>query len=166
MSDAEFLAAPKAKTALGKGKAVEGIRALRERMAREIPAFALAVDLDDRAESFCREVRNDLRDERKKQQLDQSVAAKRLDMTQSAISKIENGEGDLGLKTVFRYAHALGLRPVCMFVPDSDRLFPSEVHSTQAQAVRAAQEFQLGLVRATCNTVSHAVASLARAFDK
>lgn len=148
------------------GKAVSGIRALRNRLAAESPGFALAIDVERQSERFCQEVRDGLRGQRKKMGLDQVAVAKRLDMTQSAVSKIEAGEGDIGLKTVFRYAQSLGLRPVCVFIPTGDQLF-SDTPGEQVQmseTARAAEDFQIGLVRDTCDSVSSAMVSFARTF--
>jgi transcriptional regulator with XRE-family HTH domain len=142
------------------GKAIDGIRALRAQLADENPAYAAAVEVEDDAESFCREVRAKLRKERKGRSLDQTAVAELLDMTQSAVSKIESGEGDIGMKTVFRYAHALGLIPVCTFMADSRRLF-SDADVATAKAV---QTFQTGLVKDTSEAVSSAVADFARSF--
>jgi transcriptional regulator with XRE-family HTH domain len=150
----ETSAAPK------EGKAILGIRALRSQLADENPAYAAAVEVEDDAESFCREVRAKLRKERKGRSLDQTAVAELLDMTQSAVSKIESGEGDIGMKTVFRYAHALGLIPVCTFMADSRRLF-SDADVATAKAV---QTFQTGLVKDTSEAVSSAVADFARSF--
>lgn len=151
----------RAKAAVKEGKAIEGIRALRSQLVEDNPAYALAVDLENEAESFCRDVRNTLREQRKAQKLDQSELAARLDMTQSAVSKIESGDGDIGVKTIFRYAQALGLIPVCLLVPDSRRLFPES-----AAAAAEAQHLQTDFVKETTHAMSSAVAGLARAFNE
>lgn len=162
------------------GKAIEGLRALRTQLAEGNPAYELAVELENDAESFCGEVRSSLRNLRKSQGFDQKSVAELLDMTQSAVSKIENGDGDLGVKTVFRYAHALGLRPVCVFVPTGRQLFCDQLQeaaeekavpaaafrSAMSEAAKAAEEFQIDLVRDTCNRVSSAMAGFARVFHK
>lgn len=144
------------------GKAVAGIRALRSQLAEENPAFGDAVALADEAESFCRVVRGNLREQRKARGLDQSAVARLLDMTQSAVSKIESGEGDIGMKTVFRYAHALSLLPVCVFVPDSSQLFAKGTGA----AAKAARDIQTGLVKDTSDVMSSALAGFARAFNE
>lgn len=99
------------------GKAVAAVRAMRNRLAAESSLFKDAVSVEAEAEKFCRDIRKQLREQRNDQKVDQSVVGKRLDMSQSAVSKIETGDGDIGLKTIFRYARALGLRPDCFFVP-------------------------------------------------
>jgi transcriptional regulator with XRE-family HTH domain len=38
-------------------------------------------------------------------------------MSQSAVSRFEKGEGDIGLMTLCRYATSLGLQPAITFVP-------------------------------------------------
>jgi transcriptional regulator with XRE-family HTH domain len=144
------------------GKALEGIRALRSQLIEGNPAYAAAVDLENSAESFCRDVRNNLREQRKGLGLDQKAVGDLLDLTQSAVSKIESGEGDLGLKTVFRYAHALGLVPVCMFLPDSEQLFPEKA----AAAAKITRKFQTEFVKDTSNALSQALTGLARSLSE
>lgn len=155
-------APPRRTTGAKEGKAIEGIRALRAQLAEGNPAYVVAVDVENETERFCRDLRASLRDQRRAQKLDQTDVAERLDMTQSAVSKIESGDGDIGMKTVFRYAHALGLVPVCIFLPDSSQLFPKSA----AAAARAAQDFQTDLVKETSNALSSAVAGLARAYNE
>lgn len=144
------------------GQAVEGIRALQTELAALNPRYADAVELESDAENFCRDVRRGLRENRRAQGLDQADVGRMLDLTQSAVSKIESGEGDIGLKTIFRYAYALGLIPVCTFLPDSSRLFPQ----VAAGAAKAVQDFQTGLVKDTSEAVANAVAGFARSFSK
>lgn len=140
--------------AIAEGKAVEGVRAMRGRLARTIPGYEHAVEAEDHAERFCRELRQSLRDLRKKMGLDQKTLAERLDMTQSAVSKMENGEGDFGVKTLFRFAHALGLQPVFGFVPAAS--------ATASAAEKAVEDFQIDLVKDTFHKVSNAMAGFAR----
>jgi len=135
-------------------KAVAGVRGMRGRLARTIAGYGEAVEAEGHAESFCRELRQSLREQRKQMQLDQKTLAERLDMTQSAISKIESGEGDFGVKTLFRYAHALGLRPVFTYMAASS--------ATASEAERAMEEIQVELVKDTFHKVSSAMAGLAR----
>jgi transcriptional regulator with XRE-family HTH domain len=144
------------------GKAVKAIRALRSQLTEMNPAFGDAVALEDEAERFCREARSSLREQRKAQGLDQSDVAKLLDMTQSAVSKIESGEGDIGMKTVFRYAQALGLIPVFTLMQDGSRLLPAEA----AYAVKAMRSFQTSVVKETSEAASSAAANLARSIGK
>jgi transcriptional regulator with XRE-family HTH domain len=137
-------------------KAVAGVRALRRRLAETIPAYQEAVARETDAEAFCRELRASLRDQRKGLGIDQRTLAERLDMTQSAVSKIENGEGDFGVKTLFRYAQALGLRPVCGFIQTGA--------PAATEAEKAAQQFQIDFVKETFGKVSSAAAGIARAL--
>jgi transcriptional regulator with XRE-family HTH domain len=149
----------------GAAKAVSGIRAMRDRLSKENPDMKAAIGIEAEAEQFCQEVRAGLRDERKKQGIDQSKLAESLDLTQSAISKIEGGQGDLGVKTVFRYAHALGLRPICIFVPTAGRLFQFAREGgvgglktmITPHAAQAFAQAQVNLVRQTCSNVSNAM---------
>jgi transcriptional regulator with XRE-family HTH domain len=144
------------------GKAVKAIRALRSQLTEMNPAFSGAVALEDAAERFCREVRENLRDQRKAHGLDQSAVAEILDMTQSAVSKIESGEGDIGMKTVFRYANALGLIPVFTLMEDGSLLLPAEA----THAAEAVRSFQTSVVKETSQAASSAAASLARSIGK
>lgn len=149
-----------------------GIRAMRDRLARTSEPFRAALDIDVEAEQFCREVRNNLRELRMDRGLEQSVLAKELDMTQSAVSKVETSIGDLGIKTVFRYAHALGLRPVCVFVPSAEQLIKEMPHRrSEAKrgsvvmtpaAAAAFEAVQVELVRSVSDSVSNVMNGLAR----
>jgi DNA-binding XRE family transcriptional regulator len=104
-----------------KSKAVAGIQALRDRLSKSSPGFAKASDAEARMEAFCASVRNDLQLRRRNKNLNQEEVAGRLNLTQSAISKIEAGDGDIGLRTIYRYAGAIGLRPIVTFTPDEER---------------------------------------------
>ena len=102
-------------------KAAEGIGALRRRLAEASPDFAAASAEEAWIDQFCAYVRRQLQEHRERQGLLQGDVAQRLGLTQSAISKIESGRGDLGLRTVARYARALGLRPNLTFSPDREQ---------------------------------------------
>jgi transcriptional regulator with XRE-family HTH domain len=155
-------------------KPTVGIRAMRDRLVRESVPFRSAVEAEAEIERFCQEVRNDLRELRLSRNLDQSFVAKQLDMTQSAVSKVETSSGDVGIKTMFRYARALGFRPVCVFIPSAEQLFkdaPTETGSkvpsasvpmTQEAAV-AFEEVQVKLVRSVSDSVSNVINGFARA---
>lgn len=163
--------APLDATKPSQGEAADGVRVMRDRLARQNPEFKAAVDLEVEAEDFCREIRDDLRHHRKLNGFDQSAIAKRLDMSQSAISKIETADGDIGVKTIFRYARALGLHPVCVFVPAAEQVFDipdieMSGNVSRAAAVRALdplgaalafQKAELGLIRDMCKSVSNAM---------
>lgn len=159
-----------------RGRAAAGVRALRERLAGEVPAFGAAAASEAAGEAFCRQIRTDLRRERKIRGVDQTAMAALLDMTQSAVSKIETGDGDLGVKTVFRFAHALGLQPVCIFVPTGSYLLqeaPESGHAPKGtenpapatdQFVKAIEDLQVGLIRETSEKVTSAMQNFARAI--
>jgi transcriptional regulator with XRE-family HTH domain len=150
-----YIKVPLPRKAREDDKAVAGVRAFRRRLAETVPAYGEAVALENEAEAFCRELRLSLREQRKRAGLDQRALADRLDMTQSAVSKIESGEGDFGLKTLFRYAQALGLRPVCGFIPTG---------TAETEAEKAAQQFQIDFVKEAFGKVSSAAAGIARAL--
>jgi ribosome-binding protein aMBF1 (putative translation factor) len=99
--------------------ATRGIRALRSRLAEQNPEFAAAEGISAGADAFCADVRRMLRDHREKQSATQTDVARKLAVRQSLISKVESAEGDLGLKTVYKYALALGFRPALVLLPIS-----------------------------------------------
>jgi transcriptional regulator with XRE-family HTH domain len=170
-------------TDTGEAEAIVGVHAMRDRLARQSPEFKAAVDLEREAEDFCREIRDDLRQQRRLKGLDQGAVATRLDMGQSAVSKIETADGDIGIKTIFRYARALGLHPVCVFVPAAEQIFEvcdldQSGNVARAAAVMACnpvvaagafQKAELGLIRDMCKSVSvamrGAMAGIVRGID-
>ncbi len=103
-----------------KSKAAAGIRALRDRLSNSSPDFAKASNAEASMDAFCASIRYALQMRRREKDLTQEEMAYRLNLTQSAISKIEIGKGDLGLRTLYRYAAAIGLRPVVTFTPDEE----------------------------------------------
>ncbi len=127
-------------------KAVAGVRSLRERLEQLSPVHASVAETSKKAESFCRSVRADLRSLRKQRGIDQTELAKGLDMSQSAVSKVETGSGDLGLKTLHRFADALGFRPVVLLVP-SHRAVPVQKRSGRAAVARSRGRVGYGDVR-------------------
>jgi transcriptional regulator with XRE-family HTH domain len=104
------------------------------------PEFWAAEAAERDAESLCAKVRKDLRDKRKSLRVEQATIAKKMDLSQSAISKIENGKGDIGLKTLYRYANALGQRPLFLFIPThiTSREESDQTHISERQADSAA----------------------------
>jgi transcriptional regulator with XRE-family HTH domain len=91
--------------------------ALRDRLADANPRFKAAASIERDAEAFCEKIRSDLRSHRIALGVSQKELAGRLELGQSAISKIESGRGDLSLKMVFRLAEALGLESAYAFGP-------------------------------------------------
>ena len=128
-------------------KAVAGVKALRDRLQELAPPGAL--EADENADVFCQAVRLNLRTLRKQCQVDQSELAKRLDMTQSAVSKIEGGTGDLGLKTLYRYVEALGHRPELLLLQSY-------------QSASAIEEAQSKLLRSMSESISASMAQLVK----
>jgi transcriptional regulator with XRE-family HTH domain len=98
-------------------KALAGIEAIRNKLRSGNAKFAAAETAVRDAEAFCAFIRSELRIRRKEAGLDQTQVGEKLNLTQSAISKIENGRGDLGLETLYAYAEAVGLRPSVTFAP-------------------------------------------------
>lgn len=123
---------------LRKSKAEAGIAALRRRLAAEHADFAAAADAEAEGERFCAAIRRELQAVRRDRKLQQEDVAKRLNLTQSAISKIETGQGDIGLRTLHRYARALGLRPVMTLVPEEEAEAAEAVQEDSAATVERA----------------------------
>jgi transcriptional regulator with XRE-family HTH domain len=103
-------------------KALAGLEVMRQRLRKESDNFSVAEAAVNKAVAFCASVRAELRQRRNELKLDQSQVGQKLNLSQSAVSKIENGRGDIGLLTVYEYAEAVGLRPVLTFVPAAQAL--------------------------------------------
>jgi transcriptional regulator with XRE-family HTH domain len=97
------------------GRAAHGLKAFSDDLARENPRFAEGLDLEEAADRFCDSIRKDLKQLRKAAGVDQGALAQAMSLTQSAVSRIETGRGDIGLKTIFRYACALERLPSLSF---------------------------------------------------
>jgi transcriptional regulator with XRE-family HTH domain len=98
---------------------LSGLGALRNRLADADPGFRAAARVERDAEALCERIRNDLKSHRVALGVSQKELAKRLELSQPAISKIESGRGDLSIKMVYRVADALGLKSVHAFAPAS-----------------------------------------------
>jgi DNA-binding XRE family transcriptional regulator len=99
-----------------KSKAGKGMNAIRNRLRDANPKLAEAEAAEREIDDFCAALRRELQRVRVDHKLHQEDLAAMLELTQPTISKIESGHGDIGLRTVFRYARALGLRPSIKFV--------------------------------------------------
>ncbi|MEA3033721.1 MAG: hypothetical protein QOH86_1737 [Sphingomonadales bacterium] len=95
----------------GSDRAREGLAGFRDRLREEIPAITDALDVEEWAEAYCDAVRDAMRAQRRAAGLDQRAVARAMDISQSAVSRLENGRGDLGLKSLYRYARAIGIEP-------------------------------------------------------
>jgi|GEM_PF-1896101 len=84
---------------------------------RTLPkAVQRQVDRQNAAAEYCGQVRNALKALRKQRGRSQKQIAEAMGVNQSVISRIErDGNTEIGLDTVFRYAQALGLQPVLQF---------------------------------------------------
>ena len=89
----------------------------KRKVADQAPGFDQALEKESAHLAFCKETRDSLRQLRDDLSISQKDLAAKMQMSQPGVSKIENGEGDLGLMTLSRYAEALGLRPTLSFVP-------------------------------------------------
>jgi transcriptional regulator with XRE-family HTH domain len=129
--------------------AEESIQRLRKSLGADNPAFEASELVESDAELLCGKIRKDLRERRKAMRVDQATMAAKMNLSQSAISKIENGRGDIGIKALFRYSDALGLRPLVLFVAsplasvkENDRLASKEAVE-EANSIVSAQDMFL-----------------------
>jgi transcriptional regulator with XRE-family HTH domain len=99
------------------GRAAGGLKAFSDGLASENPQFAEGLDLERAADEFCDSIRTTLKHLRKAGGIDQAALAQAMSLTQSAVSRLETARGDIGLKTIFRYARALGQFPSLSFAP-------------------------------------------------
>ena len=86
-----------------------GLGAIRKKLAAQYPQFAEADRREQNIESFCLQLRARLKEARKNLGIDQAKLADKMQVGQPMVSRIETGTGDIGLKTLCRYADALGL---------------------------------------------------------
>ena len=114
------MASVKSKDNASSRKAVSDLRALRQKLRDEVPGYDDAVVLEHAADAFCQSVRRTMKALRKQAHVDQNELGKRMNLSQSAVSKIEIGQGDIGLKSIFRFGQALGMRPVVVWVPSAE----------------------------------------------
>lgn len=112
------------------------IERLRREASEKSEAFREAVNKEDEWIGFCQKLRRKLADIRVKRGIDQYQMAEKLEMSQSAVSKIENGKGDIGLLSICRYADALGLSPIVLF----GRPVEAELDESDAQAQKTEEE--------------------------
>lgn len=142
---------------------------LRERLAQGRPQFAAAVEKEQRVEQFCQNIRAQLREQRERFGLEQSAVAAKLEIGQPAVSRLENGSGDIGLKTLFRYADAIGVKPLVLFIPSErqikERLDQARDETKHGPSTRtpaeAAQEAQESLLRALSESFSESFPDIA-----
>lgn len=137
---------------------------LRNRLAARDSKFNAATKVERDAEALCDAVRSDLKAYRHTLGVSQRELAERVELGQPAISKIESGRGDLSLKSIFRIADALGLRPVLAFAPAThageERPPATETTAAAAALAGAVQE---DLIRKIPEIVQEAVARVAAA---
>lgn len=107
---------------ISRSKALAGIAALRDELGRDNPEFQAADAAERKASAFCSGLRRELRALRESRDIDQAALGERMGLSQSAISKIETGRGDVGLKTLCRYADALGFEPVVLYLPTPEAM--------------------------------------------
>lgn len=87
----------------------KGIAGLRAKLADRHAKFAVADAFEHEIEDACLRLRGNLKAARKKLKVEQATLAEKMQVGQPMISRIENGTGDIGIKTLYRYVNALGL---------------------------------------------------------
>lgn len=105
-----------------------------EKVGAEVPEFVEALREEEAYAAFCKKVRGDLKQLREDLGIRQSDVAKEMQMSQPGVSKIEKGEGDIGLMTLCRYAGALGMQPTISFMPTASTYLE---HDTLKATLRA-----------------------------
>jgi len=114
-----------------------------EKVGAEAPNFARALQEEDAYLQFCRKVREDLKQLRVDMRIKQSEVAAELQMSQPGVSKIENGEGDIGLLTLCRYAGALGMQPTIAFAPAASTYMEQDHLKQTVHAIEKLSESRL-----------------------
>jgi transcriptional regulator with XRE-family HTH domain len=110
---------------------------LRAGLADQHPEFAAAEVFERDIERECLELRARLKAARRALGIDQAVVAARMQVGQPMISRIENGTGDIGIKTLYRYASALGLQ-LCVGVREDAVSKAAVSYAATASAVEEA----------------------------
>ncbi len=89
----------------------DALQAFDEDLAVEVPGYAktLAAERETEAsvDAQCKAIRAMFAESARAKGLTQGELAARMGVMQPAINKIENGDGDIGIKTLLRYAAAL-----------------------------------------------------------
>jgi transcriptional regulator with XRE-family HTH domain len=141
--------------------ALAQLGSLRDRLASADPTFSVAAQVERGAEAFCDKVRTELKAHRLALGLNQQELADRIEVSQSAISKIESGHGDLSLKTVFRIAEAMRLNPVMAFTSSAHAGIAARQPPAEAAAAALAGAVQEDLIRRIPEIVQEAAARVA-----
>ena len=128
-----------------------------EKVGTEAPDFTRALQEEESYLQLCKKVREDLKQLRVDMGVRQSKVADDLQMSQPAVSKIENGEGDIGLVTLCRYADALGMQPVISFAPAASTYLEHDALKTTLRTMEKLSEARL----ARAHNKIHARKSLA-----
>ena len=123
----------------------------KNKVAAAAPEFAQALRDEETYRRFCRKVRDDLKQLREGMGMKQSDVASVLQMSQPGVSKIENGDGDIGLLSICRYAAALGMQPTLTFAPAAATYAEPEQLTTAVRAMEKLSETRL----ATAESSAH-----------
>ncbi|MEX2642323.1 MAG: helix-turn-helix transcriptional regulator [Acetobacterales bacterium] len=95
---------------------MKDFNAFAEQVEGEVPALREQRAIREEAQAFQQRVRERLR--RQRGRTPQEEVARRMGLRHnSTVSRIEKGDGDLTLETIYRYARALGRVPVLVLAP-------------------------------------------------
>ena len=96
-------------------KSAQSLSELRNVLEDRNFEFKKAADERRQLEAMVDHMRIALKQTRKKAHVRQIVLAKTMGTTQSSVSALETGSGDLGMMTVFRYLAGLRIDPATWF---------------------------------------------------
>lgn len=111
-----------------------------KKVGQEAPKFTRALREEEAYLKFCKKVREDLKQLREHTRHRQADIAAELQMSQPGVSNIENGEGDIGLLTICRYAGALGMQPNISFSPSPSTYLEHDSLKTIVKAMARLSE--------------------------
>lgn len=111
-----------------------------KKVGAKVPKFAKALREEEAYLQFCNKVRQDLRQLRKDMGVNQTDVAAELQMSQPGVSKIEKGDGDIGLLTLCRYAGALGMQPTISFAPTASTYLEKDALRATLRAMERLSE--------------------------
>jgi len=92
-------------------RSAQSLDELRTVLETRNPAFRKAADERRCAEAMVDHLRAALKRTRKRVHIRQAQLAATMGTTQSSVSAVENGSGDLGMVTLFKYLEGLNVDP-------------------------------------------------------
>lgn len=113
----------------------QSVGELRRELTERNPEFRKAAETRREFEQMLLVLRRAMRDTRKRQKVSQGELAAKMATTQSAISAIENGPGDLGVLTLVRYLTGVGVEPAIWLRENAPKLQPEAAEAFGEPAV-------------------------------